>query len=712
VETVHKLDGVTGQLDWTHKNLEVINSLLQLSLENVPLDELLERTLDLLTSIPWIAFQSKGSILLVEEQPEVLVTRAQKGLGERILATCSRVPFGRCLCGLAAATRQIQFAADLDDRHTVRYEGMSPHGHYCVPILFADRLLGVMNLYVKAGHFRHPKEEEFLTAVANTLAGIIARREAEEARLRSEKEFNLLLKNVPALVFKGYADGSIDLFDDRVAEMTGYPRSIFESRELKWTDLILKEDIEGVRTEFIRALKGPGSYVREYRINCEDERVLWIQERSQIVLNREGRIDYVSGVIFDITERRQAEDDLRRAHAEIEQLFASISSILIGLNPRGGVWHWNEEAEKVLGVAAAEAVGQKLHELPIQWDLAKISEALVGCRKGSRSIRLENVRFRRQNGKDGFLGIIISPVKGENGEISGIILLGMDVTERLIMEHQLAQAQKLESIGQLAAGIAHEINTPIQYVGDNTRFLQDAFQDLLQLLERYQGLLAASKAGVMAADLLEQVETATKEIDLDYLVGEIPVAISQSLEGVKRVAKIVRAMKDFSHPGAGEKQAVDLNKALEDTITVARNEWKYVATLVTDLDPSLPLVFCRADEINQVFLNIIVNAAHAIGEVIGREPVEKGTITVRSRRNGDWAEVSISDTGPGIAEEIKSKIFDPFFTTKEVGKGTGQGLAICHAVIVDKHGGSIDLDTARGRGATFTIRLPLGTDQG
>jgi PAS domain S-box-containing protein len=832
LETVHKLDGVTGQLDWSHKNLEVINSLLQLSLESVPLDELLERTLELLTSIPWIALQSKGSILLVEEQPEVLVTRAQKGLEERILATCSRVPFGRCLCGLAASTRQIQFAADLDDRHTVHFAGMPPHGHYCVPILFADRLLGVINLYVKAGHLRHPKEEEFLTAVANTLAGIIARREAEEARVRSEREFNLLLKNVPALVFKGFADGSVYFFDDRVKEMTGYAKTFFESKKLKWTDLIFEEDIGKARMEFIMALKGGRSCVREYRINCRDGRVLWIQERSHIVLFSNGRIDYIGGVVLDITERRQAEealrevqsqqraildnipdiawlkdresryiaanepfalacgfsreelvgktdldfwprdlaikyrqddaevirtgqrqlleepfvgangktvwietiktpvyndqgevigttgiareftarkqaaDELRRAHKEIEQLFESIPFMMIGISPDGRISHWNHEAAKTLWIKETPVAGRKLQDYSLSWEWDKVFQGIKDCQETGKSVRVEGIHYGRPDSKDGLLGISISPITEEDGRISGLILLGRDITERRLLEAQLAQAQKLESIGQLAAGLAHEINTPIQYVGDNTRFLRDAFQDLLHLEEEYGTLLAECRTGAVAPSNLERVEGVKREIDLDYLMGEIPTAISQSLEGVERVTKIVRAMKDFSHPGTVEKQAVDLNKAIESTITVARNEWKYVAEMVTDLDPSLPLVPCRSDEFNQVILNIIINAAHAIAEVVGREPAQKGTITIKTRRRGDGVEVSISDSGRGIPEEIRTKIFDPFFTTKEVGRGTGQGLAISHAVIVEKHGGAIDFETTMGQGTTFFIRLP------
>ncbi|HEY8967056.1 MAG TPA: ATP-binding protein, partial [Candidatus Methylacidiphilales bacterium] len=287
--------------------------------------------------------------------------------------------------------------------------------------------------------------------------------------------------------------------------------------------------------------------------------------------------------------------------------------------------------------------------------------------------------------------------------------------EKEDMEIQLRHAQKMESIGQLAAGIAHEINTPTQFVGDNNRFLQGAFADLSGLLSRYEGLLQEVKAGRTAADLaplIGEAEKAARDADVGYLAEEIPRAIRQSLDGLDRVTKIVRAMKDFSHPGSEERVPVDLNRAIESTVTVARNEWKYVADLETRFDPALPLVPCRIGEINQVVLNLVVNAAHAIGDLAqipGRLPNGKGTITISTRPSddGDWAEVRIADTGGGIPEAIRGKIFDPFFTTKEVGKGTGQGLAIAHSVVVDKHGGAISFETELGQGTTFLIRLPL-----
>jgi signal transduction histidine kinase len=238
-------------------------------------------------------------------------------------------------------------------------------------------------------------------------------------------------------------------------------------------------------------------------------------------------------------------------------------------------------------------------------------------------------------------------------------------------------------------------------------FLQESFNDLSTLLEHYAALYQICTEGTPTASVLSQIETTCSAIDVAYLTEEIPTAIEQSLEGVERVATIVRAMKEFSHPSAKEKVSVDLNKAIESTITVARNEWKYVAQMVTDLDPDLPLVPCVPGELNQVILNLLVNAAHALGDVGGDGAPEKGTIIVSTRQIGDGVEIRIADTGPGIPAAIRDKIFDPFFTTKEVGKGTGQGLAIAHTVVVEQHGGQLTFETAEGEGTTFSIRLPL-----
>jgi signal transduction histidine kinase len=281
-----------------------------------------------------------------------------------------------------------------------------------------------------------------------------------------------------------------------------------------------------------------------------------------------------------------------------------------------------------------------------------------------------------------------------------------EIAERKRVEQDLLRAQKLEAVGHLAAGIAHEINTPAQYVGDNLRFLDNAFTDIGKLLDVWQRLLATAKHGPLPERLAAEADAAVRGADLAYLREEIPAATRQSLEGIERVAGIVRAMKEFAHPGNGHKQYYDINRAIQGTLTVSRNEWKYVAEVVTDLAPDLPLVPCLAGDFNQVILNLVVNAAHAIADVVGDGSNGKGTITVRTRIDGDWAEIQIEDTGTGIPANIRDKVFDQFFTTKDVGRGTGLGLSIAHAIVVRKHGGSIDFRTEEGRGTVFTVRLP------
>ncbi len=286
--------------------------------------------------------------------------------------------------------------------------------------------------------------------------------------------------------------------------------------------------------------------------------------------------------------------------------------------------------------------------------------------------------------------------------------LRAEIKEREKMETELRLAHKLEAIGQLAAGIAHEINTPTQYVSDNTQFLKDSFDTMVKMLRQTRDVIQGIQSGSVAPEAgAQKWFEMFEEADLDFIIDECPTAIDQSLDGLGRIAKIVRAMKEFSHPGSEQKTATDLNRALETTITVARNEWKYVAEVETDFDEELPLVDCHPGDINQVFLNIIVNAAHAIAAKRGENPEEKGRIHVVTRRLDDECEVRIEDNGPGIAEAHKQKIFNPFFTTKKLGKGTGQGLALVHAVI-ENHGGFIAVDSEEGRGTAFILRLPLG----
>jgi len=270
--------------------------------------------------------------------------------------------------------------------------------------------------------------------------------------------------------------------------------------------------------------------------------------------------------------------------------------------------------------------------------------------------------------------------------------------ERAMLQVQLNQAQKMESIGQLAAGIAHEINTPIQYIGDNGKFLEDACRDLVKFAEARR-VSGADGVPVPAREMPD-------EGIFEYLRDEVPKAIEQLLGGVDHVSRIVLAMKEFSHPGSAEKISVDINRAIESTILVSKGEWKYLAEVTTEFDRELPRIPCFAGELNQVILNLIVNAAHAIADVV-KDSGRMGRIHIATRRDGEVVEIRVSDTGCGIPRANQPKVFDPFFTTKPVGKGTGQGLAIAYGVVVQKHGGVIRLESEPGSGATFIIRLPL-----
>ncbi|OQW85933.1 MAG: hypothetical protein BWK76_07260, partial [Desulfobulbaceae bacterium A2] len=319
--------------------------------------------------------------------------------------------------------------------------------------------------------------------------------------------------------------------------------------------------------------------------------------------------------------------------------------------------------------------------------------------------------YRRKDGQLVPVEVMLQYVKPD--DTGRFVAVVRDINERLKAEKekeklqaQLLQSQKLESVGRLASGIAHEINTPIQFISSNVDFLNDSFQSLAKVVEE----LRLALKGAETADLtsLAPTRTALEEADWDYLAGEVPLAIQQSKNGLERVSSIVLAMKEFSHPGAKEKIPASLNRIVETTVTVARNEWKYVAEVTTELAPDLPMVPCLTDEMGQVILNMLVNAAHAIGAKLGANPEgAKGSIHISTKALTDGVELRLSDSGTGIPQAIRDRIFEPFFTTKEVGRGTGQGLAICHDVIVEKHGGTLAVESEEGVGSTFVITLPL-----
>ena len=418
----------------------------------------------------------------------------------------------------------------------------------------------------------------------------------------------------------------------------------------------------------------------------------------------------LQAVVRDITRRKRAENALRESELKYRTLVRHIPQRIIYKDRESVYVSCNDLFAQDLGVPAADIAGRSDFDFYPPELAEKYRADDRRIMELGRAVELEEDYIA--NGKPCTVFTLKTPVISEQGKVIGVFGVFTDITDRKRAEaalrqseRQLVQAQKLESIGLLAAGIAHEINTPIQYVGDNAKFLEEAFRDLTRFVgpqrEIAEALRRSQEPGLAAA--LDQI---FQEVDVDYLREEVPKAIGQLSEGVEQVARIVRAMKEFSHPGPVERVPLDINRAIESTILVSKNEWKYVAELTTNFDPALPLVPCVAGEFNQVVLNLIVNAAHAIADVM-KTTRAKGVIKISTRRRGEWAEVRVTDTGTGIPEAIQAKVFDPFFTTKEVGKGTGQGLSIAHAVIVQKHRGTLRFETELAVGTTFIIQIPL-----
>lgn len=393
---------------------------------------------------------------------------------------------------------------------------------------------------------------------------------------------------------------------------------------------------------------------------------------------------------------------------EREQLLASLSSILIGLDAAGTITRWNTAAERAFGLSASATHGKPLSACGVQWTDAARVERLTTAHNAHATH--DDLSFRDREGKLRLVGVGITAISSQNGRRPGQVIIGTDITDRRMREMQVRQTQKLEAIGQLAAGIAHEINTPMQFIGDNLRFVGDAIGALEPLFDELLSLRACMASGDLTAD--SAVAAASRLVggveasDLDYLRGDLPAAVAQSLEGVSRVARIVTAMKEFSHPGTGEKTPVDVNDAIETTLVVAKNEYKYVADVELALDTGLPAVPGFVGELHQVFVNLIVNAAHAIADEVHAGRVNRGTIRVTTAAADGRVEIRVTDTGGGIREDIRARVFEPFFTTKEVGRGTGQGLAMAHATIVGRHGGDISFESDLGGGTTFIVRLP------
>ena len=433
-----------------------------------------------------------------------------------------------------------------------------------------------------------------------------------------------------------------------------------------------------------------------------------IKERSKI----QKELQRYQETLEKIVEERTSE--LIKSEARTQAIVNKAPVAIISMDIEGKIISFNPHAESIFGYKQAEILGQAMTILMPEELAQQHTKGLQHYNEtGQNNIlnQLVELTALHQSGKTFPIELRVNVMAFDNETFfTGMI---NDVSEQKNMHSQLLQAQKLESVGQLAAGIAHEINTPMQYITDNTVFIKEVYEDIqqLQLLSNKLCQSVQENKNDQQA-VLDELHAMKQQIDLDFILEEIPTTLNQTLEGLHQVATIISAMKSFSHPGRENKTVSQLNTIITNTITISRNEWKYNADIETDLDDSLIDIQLHPDLIGQVILNLIVNAAYAIKDKFQtsdspHNSEKKGIIKITTYQSDNYQIVEVMDNGGGIHEDIKDKVFDPFFTTKDVGKGTGQGLSMAYSIITEKHQGKLEFKNNVNEGTTFTIYLPI-----
>jgi PAS domain S-box-containing protein len=450
----------------------------------------------------------------------------------------------------------------------------------------------------------------------------------------------------------------------------------------------------------------------EERETYPDGREHWVSTTKLPLRDASGAIVGTCGVSQDITSRRRAEALVRESEERWRTLLANSHELVTLVSPEGLVMYVSPSVERSLGWAPDELLGTEFRNLVHDEDTEHFASVFADVALADDH-RPRFAEFRAHH-RDGSWHPLESTLvcQVEDPVIEAVLVTARDVTEQKALEQERERlelerrvSQRLEAVGQLSAGIAHEINTPLQFVGDSITFLREAVDELLTLTNVYHGLLHSNEA-IDREERQRRAFEAEDMADLDYLCDRIPKAFGRTVDGIDRVTSIVQAMKRFSHTSAAEASPADLNEAIETTLAVCRNEYKYVADIELDLG-ELPVVTCNIGELNQVFLNLVINSAQAISEQVDGS-ADRGQIAIATRVEADDAVIEISDNGPGIPPELQDRIYEPFFTTKEIGQGSGQGLALARATM-EQHSGSIECTSTPGEGTTFTLRIPLNS---
>lgn len=449
----------------------------------------------------------------------------------------------------------------------------------------------------------------------------------------------------------------------------------------------------------------------------------FVEQETVVKLIKSGVMDYINksteafetlpDKISKYLELRDLRRERKKTSDQQNKLSIAInhSSESIMITDKNGIIEFvNPSFEKISGYTSIEILGKSPSILKSGQHDKKFYESLWKTILSGKPWKGHFIN-KKKNGSFHEEEASISPVFNDKGEIINFVALKRDVSDMINIENQLRHAQKMEGIGTLAAGIAHEINTPLQYLHDNTMFIKDSLRNIFSALNEAKEIVSSCTLENRSEieKKFSRMKLLLNDKNLNYLTQEIPAAINENENGIQIVRKIVMAMKNFSHPGMKTMQKADINEAIRSTIIITKNVWKYNTEIETEFGDKLPEVSCHIADINQVFLNMITNSCDAISE--RNEKSETGNITglikIKTYSDNNFVFIEVSDNGNGIPEKVIDKIFQPFFTTKQIGKGTGQGLALSYDIIVNKHNGDIKVESKEGKGTKFTVKLPI-----
>ncbi len=501
---------------------------------------------------------------------------------------------------------------------------------------------------------------------------VTEKKRSEKALAESEENYRFLIDNIPNIVFRGYGDGTLDLFDNKIEALTGFNRELFNTRQMNWFDIIVEEDRPYVRQKFVEALRSDKTYIREYRVRRKDGKIVWVEGSSKIVCDEDGKVEFVTGSFLDVTERKRAEEALHESEEKYRSLFISGPNPIFVLDRETlTILDVSPTAEETYGYSKEELVGRNFKELGSLEHEDEPSPLLDAKSWPENRVFSQRIRQYRKGGEPFYVEVKACPTSYQGRP--AIILAASDITEIIEKDAQLFQASKMTTLGEMSAGIAHELNQPLNAIKIGNDFLRKRIEQ---------------RKPISPEELLQVVTAVTTQ--------------------VARASEIIRSLREFGRKPDFRKEMVSINRSIEDVMSIIGQQLTLQnIKVVYDLDETIPPVLANKNRIEQVIFNLVTNARDAI-EHKDRSEDDSGEdiITLFTSTQKDFVVFTISDTGVGIPQENIAKIFEPFYTTKEVGKGMGLGLSITYSIVRD-FAGTIDVDSRHGTETRFRLRLPI-----